>query len=108
MVRAMRKILTLAIVALATPALAARCPHGQILRVSMGKCVGWHSRLASGYVHVSRARTRVAIRLPAARPQPIERPEIEVLRERLAHPPLGLSAGDVLLSRAAALTAEVK
>ncbi|HEX3521269.1 MAG TPA: hypothetical protein VHT52_04190 [Stellaceae bacterium] len=94
------RIIALALV-IATPAVA-RCPYGQILRVSMGKCVSWHSRLASGYVHVSRARMRVAIRLPAARPQPIERPEIEVLRERLAHP-APLTATDILLSRAAAL-----
>jgi hypothetical protein len=41
---------------LATPSVAG-CSYGQILRVSMGKCVSWHSQLARGYLHP---------RLPAA------------------------------------------
>ena len=87
--------------ALSTPALA-RCPYGQILRVSMGKCVSWHSKLAAGYVHVAHHK-RIVVALPVAKPAPIERPEIEVLRERLMRHPLTLEPADILLSRAAAL-----
>jgi hypothetical protein len=90
------------VVMLAAPADAARCPYGQILRVSMGRCVSVHSRLALGYVHRARAR-RIAVALPTAKPAPIEPPEIEVLRERLAHRVASLEPIDILLSRAAAL-----
>ena len=101
----MKRIIAAALVAaLATPAVAG-CPYGQILRVSMGKCVSIHSKLASGYVHVAtrHRRQRIVVALPVARPQPIERPEIEVLRERLSHHALSLEPADILLSRAAAL-----
>lgn len=85
--------------ALASPAVA-RCPYGQILRVSMGKCVSWHSKLAAGYV---RPRHKwIALALPV-KPAPVEAPEIEVLRERLAHPARPLTREEILLSRAAAL-----
>jgi hypothetical protein len=95
--------------AIATPAVAARCPYGEILRVSMGRCVGVHSRLAYGYVRAPRRR-RIVVALPAkllsttrwpngARTEP----EIEVLRERLAHPAASLTPTEILLSRAAAL-----
>jgi hypothetical protein len=104
----MKAILAAVAVALATPAIAARCPHGQILRVSLTKCVDVHSKLAAGYVHVSRAHTRVVISLPPARPLindgvyylPVE---AEVLRERLARPTRELTRDEILLSRAAAL-----
>jgi hypothetical protein len=101
----MKRIIVAALVAgLATPAVA-RCPYGQILRVSMGKCVGWHSKLAAGYVHPPRHK-RIVVALPAARPAPIEPPEIEVLRERLTRHALTLEPADILLSRAAALVEE--
>ena len=41
--------LTLALVLAASPALAAHCPHGQLWRVSMGKCVALGSPLAVAY-----------------------------------------------------------
>jgi hypothetical protein len=84
------------------PAHAARCPHGQILRVSMGKCVSIHSKLARGYVRTL-PRKRIVVALPPAKPAPLERPEIEVLRERLMRPVAALDATAILLSRAAAL-----
>jgi hypothetical protein len=119
----MKRLIVAALVAaLATPAVAG-CPYGQILRVSMGKCVGWHSKLAQGYVHrlvpVGRAhvargkvgtepgrlgRLNARSGLPAA--DPIELPEIEVLRERLQHRPMALDREAILLSRAAALVEE--
>jgi hypothetical protein len=88
--------------ALAAPADAARCPHGQILRVSMNRCVGVHSKLAQGYVRFA-PRRRIVVALPKAAPAPIEPPEIEVLRERLARHVAPLDATAILLSRAAAL-----
>jgi hypothetical protein len=98
----MKRLVVAALVAaLATPAVA-RCPYGQILRVSMGKCVSWHSKLAAGYVHPPRHK-RIVVALPVAKPAPIERPEIEVLRERLARPVTPLDREAILLSRAAAL-----
>ncbi|HEX3522500.1 MAG TPA: hypothetical protein VHT52_10485 [Stellaceae bacterium] len=103
----MRKILISALaLAIATPAVAG-CPYGQILRVSMGKCVSWHSKLAHGYMHTmakqpARRAPRVKIIFAALPAAPIERPEIEVLRERLSRP-APLTAADILLSRAAAL-----
>jgi hypothetical protein len=97
-----RKLIGVALaLALATPAVLA-CPYGQILRVSMGKCVSIHSKLAAGYAHVFHRR-RIVVALPVARPAPIEAPEIEVLRERLAHPVPPLTREEILLSRAAAL-----
>ena len=99
----MRKILISALaLAIATPAVAG-CPYGQILRVSMGKCVGWHSKLAHGYVRTLPRHKRIVVALPVAKPAPIERPEIELLRERLMRPVATLDATAILLSRAAAL-----
>lgn len=96
-----RVIIVALAVAIASPAIAARCPHGQILRVHLGKCVSVHSRLAAGYVHVARHR-RIVMALPPAKRAPIERPEIEVLRERLSQrAPLDRDA--ILLSLASAL-----
>jgi hypothetical protein len=100
----MKKLLVSALaLGLAAPASAARCPHGEILRVSMNRCVGVHSRLAYGYVRTLPRRRRIVVALPRAKPAPIERPEIEVLRERLAHRIARLTPTDILLSRAAAL-----
>lgn len=84
------------------------CPHGEILRVSLSKCVSVHSKLAQGYIRTL-PRKRIVVALPPTRAVPIEPPEIEVLRERLAKPTAAeLSATNILLSRAAALTAEVR
>jgi hypothetical protein len=99
----MRKAIIVALaLAIATPAVAG-CPYGQILRVSLGKCVSWHSKLAYGYVRTLPRHKRIVVALPVAKPAPIERPEIEVLRERLAHRVVTLDATAILLSRAAAL-----
>jgi hypothetical protein len=99
----MRKAILVAVaVAVASPAVAG-CPYGQILRVSMGKCVSVHSKLAAGYVRTAHKRTRIVVALPPAKPAPVEAPEIEVLRERLMNRVASLTATDILLSRAAAL-----
>ena len=129
----MRKILLLAAIGLAalTPAEAARCPHGQILRVSMNRCVGLHSKLAAGFVRSAVAYTHVrASSSPAPRgssnPSParfgsagsvataakpsttaaFDAATLETLRERLAHPQRPLDAASILLSRASALVEE--
>jgi hypothetical protein len=101
------------VAALATPAIAG-CPYGQILRVSMGKCVNWHSKLAAGYVHLPRHK-RIAVVALLKPPKsslisdgvyylPIE--SAELLRERLARPRMALDRDAILLSRAAALVEE--
>jgi hypothetical protein len=101
-------VLCAIVLVVARPAHAARCPHGEILRVSMGRCVSIHSKLAQGYVRTLPRHKRIAVALPKAKPVPIEPPEIEVLRERLARNVAALDASAILLSRAAALTAEVR
>ena len=64
----------------ATPALAARCPHGQLLRVRLGKCVSLSSPLALAYVgplHRSRitdATFRHVIRVYSPDPAPAADP----------------------------------
>ena len=89
-----------------TAPVVAGCPHGQILRVSLNKCVGVHSKLAAGFVRAL-PRKRIVVMLPPARPA-IEPPEIELLRERLASRATAeLTAANILLSLAARLTAEV-
>jgi hypothetical protein len=61
-----------AALAAAAPAIAAPCPHGQILRVHLRQCVDIHSRLALAYIKpVSTWREPPAI---APDPPPPERP----------------------------------
>lgn len=46
----MRFIAAVSIILAASQAAAARCPHGQMLRVSMGRCVSLKSPQALGYL----------------------------------------------------------
>ena len=74
----MKRVLMAAafLVLAATPALAARCPHGQLLRVRLGKCVSLSSPLALAYVgplHRSRIRDatfRHVVRIYSPDPAP--------------------------------------
>lgn len=78
----------LALVACTVPAAARHhCGHGRILRVSMGVCVGAHSRLAREVEHVSRAIERpkeplyyVTVTVPAGKPPepPQASPEVSI------------------------------
>lgn len=45
----MRQVIALSLALAASPATAAHCPHGQLYRVSMGKCVAIGSPLAIAY-----------------------------------------------------------
>jgi hypothetical protein len=117
----MKKAIIVALALASAPPAVARCPYGQILRVSMGECVSWHSKLAAGYVHrlvpvrrahvgqgtvgLSRGSRIARSGFPAAYSAPIEAPEIEALREQLAAP-ARLTPTEILLSRAAALVPE--
>ena len=55
-----------------SPAEAARCPYGQILRVHLNECVSVHSVLARAYVgrplHLSYRRVYIPEPIPVARP----------------------------------------
>lgn len=45
-----RTLIVMGLIISTQSAIAASCPYGQILRVRMGKCVSWHSKLAYAYV----------------------------------------------------------
>ena len=49
----MRPALTIAALIAASPAFAARCPHGQLYRVHLDECVSLTSPLARPYVHTA-------------------------------------------------------
>lgn len=46
----MWRALAAALILSGQPAMAARCPYGQIYRVRLMECVDWHSALARAYV----------------------------------------------------------
>ena len=94
---------------LADQADAAHCAHGLFWRVSLNQCVGVRTKLALAYERRPASRKRIALAMPFPAPKSAiaepPRPEIEILRERLAQPH-HLEPVDILLSRAAALTSE--
>lgn len=69
----------LSLIAFIEPAAAAHCGHGRIYRVSMGVCVGAHSRLA-------REVEIVARRIERPRP-PVYYVDVSVPAQRAAEPP---------------------
>jgi hypothetical protein len=70
-----KKLLTIALL-IPTPTYAARCPHGQILRVHLNQCVSIHSKLAYAYVgrpvHVSLRRLIIEAAPVALPPKPAD------------------------------------
>jgi len=75
----MRTALTIAAFIAASPALAWRCPHGELYRVHLDKCVSISSPLARPYLHTRKKidtpqedRSPVAVHPPAADPPPDE------------------------------------
>jgi hypothetical protein len=71
----MRNFLALGLALVASPAIAAHCPHGQLWRVSMGKCVALGSPLAIAYQSPSHwVNQRIEVTLPDP-PEPPLRPE---------------------------------
>jgi hypothetical protein len=62
----------------ASPALAARCRHGEMLRVRLGKCVSLSSPLARGF-EARRLRTAVAqVATVRAKPGMVEAPPLGI------------------------------
>jgi hypothetical protein len=68
----MRNFLALSLALVASPAIAAHCPHGQLWRVHMDKCVSLSSPAAIAYVPLPRP-PRINIVLPDD-PEPPLRP----------------------------------
>ena len=75
----MRPALTIAALIAASPALAWRCPHGQLYRVHLDKCVSISSPLARPYLHTGKKidtprvdRPPTAVNPRAADPPPDE------------------------------------
>jgi hypothetical protein len=68
----MRNFLALSLALVASPAIAGHCPHGQLWRVHMDKCVSLSSPAAIAYVPLPRP-PRIYIVLPDD-PEPPLRP----------------------------------
>jgi hypothetical protein len=68
----MRHLLVLGLALVASPAIAAHCPHGQLWRVHMDKCVSLSSPAALAYAPLPRPQ-RIKIVLPDD-PEPPLRP----------------------------------
>jgi hypothetical protein len=74
----MRQVIAFSLVLVATPAVAAHCPHGELWRVRLGKCVSLSSREAVAYVQPQSHRQRINIVLPAQAEPPIAPAEIHL------------------------------
>jgi hypothetical protein len=71
----MRRCLALSLALVASPAIAAHCPHGQLWRVHQDKCVSLSSPAALAYQSPSHwVNQRIEVRLPEP-PEPPLRPE---------------------------------
>jgi hypothetical protein len=71
----MRNFLALSLALVASPAFASHCPHGQLWRVHMDKCVSLSSPAALAYQSPSHwVNQRIAVTLPEP-PEPPLRPE---------------------------------
>lgn len=66
-----RQVIALSIALAASPAAAAHCPHGQLWRVHLDKCVPLGSTLALAYAPAHAQRIKIA--LPAEL-EPLPRP----------------------------------
>jgi hypothetical protein len=69
----MRNFLALSLALVASPAIAAHCPHGQLWRVHIDKCVSLSSPAAIAYVPLPHPQ-RIKIVLPDD-PEPPLRPD---------------------------------
>lgn len=67
----MRQVIALSLILAVSPASAAHCPHGQLWRVHLDKCVPLGSTLALAY-----APARIKIRLPPEVEPPIKPAEL--------------------------------
>jgi hypothetical protein len=74
----MRQVIALSLVLAASPAIAAHCPHGQLWRVRMDKCVSLSSPAALAYARPLPRRQRIKIVLPADPEPPIAPIEVHM------------------------------
>lgn len=96
------KRLALIAALVATNAEAAHCPHGQLWRIHMGRCVSLGSPLAWPY-EAHRRPLAAFVVLPPSHPiQTPEEPWRAFLRQQLALPPR-LGPNDLLLFKAGEL-----
>ena len=69
----MRQVIALSLALAASPALAAHCPHGQLWRIHLGKCVSLSSPAALAYQSPTHwLRQRIAITLPEPPEPPLK------------------------------------
>jgi hypothetical protein len=75
----MRQVIALSLVLAASPALAAHCPHGQLWRVHMGKCVSLSSPAALAYEGPTHwMRQRIQVNPPADVEPPLKPGDISL------------------------------